>query len=155
MSAQDSRQVPAAKTDAGHTIWTIGIYTGRSPLQLSPPAHVKNPVLTGADVTDMTDLKIDTVAHPNLVLFNSRYYLFFTAKELKADKGGIGLAESANGLDWKFRWTAIREPFVLADPYVLQWQNEYYMIPESHSEPFVRLYRATAFPDKWEYERDL
>jgi hypothetical protein len=145
-------QAPAAKTGAGQSAWTIGIYTGPSPFQLSPPANVKNPVLTGADVTD---LKVDTLAHPFMVIEGSRYYLFFTAKDHKADKGGIGLAESRDGLRWKFRRTVIHEPFVTCHPYVFKWRNEYYMIPEAHTETFVRLYRATAFPDKWEYERDL
>lgn len=140
---------------AERNFWTIGIHTGPSPFELSAPAQVKNPVLTGADVTDMQDLNIDTVAHPFMVITGARYYVFFTAKDIKADKGGIGLAESANGLEWKFKRTVIREPFVLAHPFVFQWQNEYYMIPEGHSEPSVRLYRATAFPEQWKHEGDL
>jgi hypothetical protein len=146
LSAQDGRQ-PATVS-----LWTIGIYTGPSPFQLSPPANVKNPVLTGADVKDMN---VDTIAHPFMVVADSQYYVFFTAKDKKTDKGGIGLAESRNGLEWKFRRTVIHEPFVLAHPYVFQWQNDYYMIPEAHTETSVRLYRATAFPDEWKYEGDL
>ena len=155
VSAQASRQAPAATTDTAKDAWTIGVYTGRSPFQLSPPSGVKNPVLTGAHVTDMPDLNIDTVAHPFLVIAKPRHYMFFTAKDLKANIGGIGLAESANGLDWTFRRTVIREPFVLSDPYVFEWNGEHYMVPESYTQPAVRLYRATAFPDKWEYQQDL
>lgn len=140
---------------AERNIWTIGIYAGPSPFELSPPASVRNPVLTGADVTDMKDLNIDTLAHPFMVASDSRYYVFFTAKDLKADKGGIGLAESGNGLEWKFRRTVVREPFVLSHPFVFKWQNDYYMIPEAHTETAVRLYRATAFPDQWKYEGEL
>jgi hypothetical protein len=132
--------------------WTIGIYAGPSPFQLSPPPNVTNPVLTGAAVTD---LKVDTLAHPFMVFTGSMYYLFFTAKDAKTDKGGIGLAESRDGLEWKFRRTVVHEPFVLSHPYVFQWRGEYYMIPEGHTESSVRLYKATAFPDKWEYETDL
>ena len=40
-------------------------------------------------------------------------------------------------------------------PDVFKWQNDYYMVVESYTQTFVRLYRATAFPDKWEYQRDL
>ena len=155
LSAQDGRQSPALKTSAGKSIWTIGIYTGPSPFQLSPPANVRNPVLTGADVTDMTDLNIDTLAHPFMVAVDSRYYMFFTAKDIQADKGGIGLAESSNGLEWKFKRTVIREPFVQCHPCVFRWQNDYYMVPEAHTQASVRLYRATAFPDQWEFEREL
>jgi hypothetical protein len=142
--------LPNTTTVGDH--WTIGIYSGPSPLQLSPLAHVRNPVLTGADVND---LNVDTLAHPFMVVDRSRYYMFFTAKDLKTDQGAIGMAESDNGLEWRYRHIVIHEPFVLAHPYVFEWQNDYYMIPEAHTETSVRLYKATAFPDKWEYQKDL
>jgi hypothetical protein len=149
---QGSQQPSAVKTSTEKNAWTIGIYTGPSPFQLSPPANIRNPVLTAADVND---LAVDIVAHPFMVITDSAYYLFFTAKDGKTDKGGIGLAESRDGLHWKYRRTVIHEPFVLSHPYVFKWQNDYYMIPEGHTETSVRLYRATEFPAKWEYERDL
>jgi len=155
LNGQNSRQASAPKAATEQNIWAVGVYAGPSPFELSAPSNVKNPVLTGADVTDMRDLNVDTVAHPFLVAAGSRYYVFFTAKDLKADKGGIGLAESGNGLEWKFRRTVIRERFVLAHPCVFEWHNDYYMIPEAHTETSVRLYRATAFPDEWTYEGDL
>ncbi len=155
VNAQDSRHSSVSKTGAEGNIWTIGIYTGPSPFQLSAPSNVKNPVLTGADVTDMKDLNVDTVAHPFLLATGSRYYVFFTAKDLKADKGGIGLAESEDGFEWKFRRTVIREQFVLCHPCVFKWGNDYWMVPEAHTETSVRLYRATAFPAQWKYEGDL
>ena len=148
----NAQQPSARQTSMAASHWTIGIYTGLSPLQLSPPANVRNPVLTGADVND---LNVDTLAHPFMVVDGSRYYMFFTAKDLKTDKGGIGMAESNNGLEWRYRHIVIHEPFVLAHPYVFKWQNDYYMIPEAHTETSVRLYKATAFPDKWEYQKDL
>jgi hypothetical protein len=142
----------AVQKSAAKSAWTIGIYTGPSPFQLSPPANVKNPVLTAADVND---LDVDTIAHPFMVVTDSGYYLFFTAKDAKTDKGGIGLAESRNGTDWKYRKIVIHEPFVLSYPYVFKWRNDYYMIPEAHTETSVRLYKATEFPEKWQYEGNL
>src|SRR5512140_1639624 len=71
--------------------WTLGIYSGPTPFRLLPGAA--NPVLTGADVTDMN---VDTLAHPFMIVKDKRYYVFFTAKDLKSDKGGIGLAESSD-----------------------------------------------------------
>ncbi len=147
----DSQEPSVAKTSVENA-WTIGIYTGPSPFQLSPPLNVRNPVLTAADVND---LDVDIVAHPFMVVTDSLYYLFFTAKDGKTDQGGIGLAESRNGLDWKYRRIVIHEPFVLSYPYVFKWQDDYYMIPEAHTETSVRLYRATEFPNKWKYEGDL
>jgi hypothetical protein len=155
LEGQDGRLASAPKTAAEPNLWTIGIYRGPTPFELSSPPDLRNPVLTGADVTDMKDLNVDTVAHPFVVAANSRYYVFFTAKDLKADKGGIGLAESGDGLKWKFRRTVLREPFVVCHPCVFQWHNNYFMVPEAHTETSVRLYRATAFPDQWKYEGDM
>jgi hypothetical protein len=129
-------------------LWTIGVYTGSSPLALRPVTDAANPVLKGSDVTDMN---CDTLAHPFLFVKDQHYYVFFTAKDLKSDKGGIGLAESTDGVKWKFRRTIIREPFVLSHPYVFEWQHEYYLMPECHTEKMIRLYKATAFPDEWKY----
>jgi len=147
-SAAQGNPQPAAKQSA----WTLGIYTGPSPLQLAPAPEVKNPVLAAADVSD---IKVDAVAHPFMVIKDKRYYLFFTAKDLKSDQGGIGLAESGDGLHWKFRRTVIREPFVQSHPFVLEWQHEYYLIPEAHTQTSIRLYKATAFPEEWKYVGNL
>jgi hypothetical protein len=155
VNGQSSQTGSAPQTKAGPNLWTIGVYKGPSPFELSAPSNVKNPVLMGTDVTDMKDLNVDTVAHPFLVAAEARYYVFFTAKDLKRDQGGIGLAESRDGVDWKFRRTVIREPFVLSHPCVFEWHNDYYMIPEAHTETSVRLYRATSFPDQWQYEGNL
>jgi len=148
----NAQQPSAPQPSTAQSHWTIGIYTGPSPLQLSPPENVRNPVLTGADVNDQN---VDSVAHPFMVVEGSRYYMFFTAKDLKTDKGGIGMAESTNGREWHYRQIVLRAPFVVASPYVFKWQNEFYMVPESHTQTVVRLYKATAFPDKWEYQKDL
>ena len=43
----------------------------------------------------------------------------------------------------------LSEPFHLSYPYVFSWENEYYMIPESHQAGSVRVYKATSFPWRW------
>ena len=144
--------LPGGFAQKAVSLWTLGIYTGPSPLQLSPPAGASNPILRGSDVND---LKVDTLAHPFMIIEGSKYYVFFTAKDHKTDKSGIGMAESTDGLKWKYRHIVVKEPYTLAHPFVFKWQNQYYMIPEAHTEKFIRLYRATQFPDKWEYEKDL
>ena len=139
---------PQAKKGA----WTLGVYAGDSPLALRTAPGAANPVLRGSDVTDMD---VDTLAHPFLVIRDNRYFVFFTAKHLASDKGGIAVAESRDGLTWKFRRTVIREPFVLSHPFVFEWKNEFYLVPEAHTETSVRLYKATSFPDRWQYAGNL
>ncbi|MFC2076527.1 hypothetical protein ACFLT7_05545 [candidate division KSB1 bacterium] len=148
ISAPGIAQQPAEQPSQ----WTIGIYTGPSLFDLSSPPNITNPVITPADVTDM---EADIVAHPFWVVDHSRYYMFFTVKNSKAHTGGIGLAESANGSKWDYRRIVIDESYDLGYPYVFTSGGNYYMIPETHTEPSIRLYRATSFPDKWVYEQDI
>jgi hypothetical protein len=147
-SSPPAKKQQADGQDTAKKIWTIGIYTGSSLFQLSAPAGISNPVLTAADVTD---LDVTIVAHPFMVVKDSSYYLFFTAKNDTISQGGIGLAESRDGLDWHYRRIVIDEPFDVSYPYVFEWQGSYYMIPEAHTEKSVRLYKATEFPSKWTY----
>lgn len=154
IKAQDkiSSTNQAPQKDNRKSSWTIGFFSGTSPFDLSSPASVKNPVLTAAVVND---LNVDIVAHPFMVITDSMYYVFFTAKDGKTDMGGIGLAESRDGLEWKYRKIVLHEPFVTSYPFVFKWQNDYYMIPENHTEKSIRLYKAVDFPEKWKYEGDL
>ena len=147
----DDNNQPIVQSEL-ESAWSIGIYTGPSPFHLSVPEGVSNPVLTASDVTDF---EADILAHPFMIVTESQYHMFFTVKDGATDQGGIGLAQSKNGFDWEYRQLVIKEPFVLSYPYVFRWQNEYYLIPEGHTEMSVRLYRATNFPLEWTYERDL
>ena len=148
---QEDIKQSAARSEA-ESAWSIGMYTGPSPFHLSSPDGVSNPVLTASDVTDF---EADIVAHPFMIVTDSLYYLFFTVKYGATDEGGIGLAQSENGFDWEYQQLIIKEPFVLSYPYVFRWQNDYYLIPEAHTETSVRLYRAIDFPLKWAYQGDL
>ncbi len=141
-----------ASPPAVENIWTVGVLTGPSLFQLSAPQGVSNPVMTGFDVTD---LDVNIAAHPFLIAADGGYYLFFTAKSSEKHEGGIGMASSADGLNWEYRQIVIDEPYDLSYPHVFQWQGDYYMTPEAHTETSVRLYKATNFPAEWTYQGDI
>ena len=130
-----------------HREWSIGIYVGRTPFDLSPPVDgVDNPVLTGKDVSDV---QTDSVADPFMISTSDAWYMFFEVENKQTGKGEIGLAVSDNGMKWSYQKTVLTEPFHLSYPYVFEWMDEYYMIPESHQVTSVRLYKASHFPDRW------
>ena len=146
-----AESAPAPKAKGPGLVWTIGFYAGSSPFDLKPAPGAVNPVITAADARDP---EIDTVAHPFLAIEGSRYHAFFTAKNAKSGKGGVGLAESSDGLKWTFRGLVLRTPHVLSYPFVFKSQGTYYMLPES-SDNVLRLYRAVRFPDQWEFEGEI
>lgn len=137
-------------------IWSIGIYTGETPLSLVPSKHTINPVLTAKDVTDV---KAEFVADPFMIQGESKadpsWYMFFEVLDKADDKGKIGLATSKNGYHWTYKHLVLQEPFHLSYPYVFKWDNEYYMIPETYQANAVRLYKAVNFPYEWEFETTL
>lgn len=133
-------------------IWSIGIYMGNSPFDLTSPKHCDNPVLTASDVSDVP---ADFVADPFMVHEGDAWYMFFEVLNLHTQHGDIGLASSTNGFKWTYQQIVLDEPFHLSYPCVFEWNEEYYMIPESAEAQEIRLYKATTFPLKWTFIKTL
>ena len=127
-------------------MWSIGIYTGASPLDLGPANSVVNPILTSASVHDAP---ARFVADPFMMRRDSVWYMFFEVLNQATDRGEIGLATSRDGLSWTYQQIVLVEPFHLSYPYVFQWQGECYLLPETLGAQAVRLYRAETFPTRW------
>jgi hypothetical protein len=49
----------------------------------------------------------------------------------------------------------LTEAFHLSYPYVFAADGQHWMIPETHQTRSVRLYRASDFPYRWEFHREL
>lgn len=128
--------------------WSIGICAGTSPFSFVSSEVVKNPVITGKDVTDRN---ASFVADPFMLRVDNIWYMFFEVMNKKANKGEIGLAMSNNGWNWTYQQIVLAEPFHLSYPYVFAWMNDYYMIPESYQAGSVRLYKASKFPVEWSF----
>ncbi len=128
--------------------YAIGIFAGTSPIILSSPGNISNPVLTAADVTDAPAV---FVADPFLIKKGSIWYMFFEVFNKKSRKGDIGVAKSDDGFHWKYDQIIFSEPFHLSYPYVFERQNDYYMVPESVEADCIRLYKADNFPAKWSF----
>ena len=133
-------------------IWSIGIYTGKSPEKLNSTKKVTNPVITAKDVTDVP-AKI--VADPFMIKESSIWYMFFEVVNKNTNRGEIGSATSNDGFTWTYKQIVLVEPFHLSYPYIFKWNGEYYMIPESYGTNSIRLYKAASFPFKWSFVSTL
>jgi len=128
--------------------WSIGIYMGKSPFDFSPAENIDNPVLTRKDVSD---IQAAFVADPFMLKVDGIWHMFFEVLNQQTRKGEIGLAISNNGVKWTYRQIVLAEPFHLSYPYVFEWLNEYYMIPETQKANSIRLYKAAPFPTQWTF----
>ncbi len=152
---------------ANGDIWSIGIYTGVSPLHLGQCQHAKaphhnplpqgegkegtritscNPVLTAAQVTDVPAW---FVADPFMLYAHQTWYMFFEVMHADWQRGVIGLATSRDGWHWQYARVVLQESFHLSYPYVFTWQDAYYMVPETLEAEAIRVYMAVDFPTTW------
>jgi hypothetical protein len=138
----------------GRRVYAIGIYTGTSPLELSSPPEVKNPVITHHQVTDANAF---FVADPFIIQADGAWHMFFEAMVWKGGQrvGVISHAQSRDGFTWEYKRIVLAEPYHLSYPYVFAWNSDFYMMPESRQTGAVRLYRADPFPHRWVPVADL
>ncbi len=123
-------------------MWSISIYHGPSPFRLEPA----DPVLTKDSVTDVPAA---FVADPFMLGHDGAWHMFFEVMNAETNRGEIGLATSNDALSWTYRQIALREPFHLSYPFVFEFQNEYFMVPETLAAGAVCLYKARDFPSHW------
>jgi hypothetical protein len=128
--------------------WTIGIYRGNSPFSFTNPLNWLNPVIKAEDVTDVS---AKFVADPFIMKDKEKWHLFFEVYNLATMQGDLAVASSTNTWVWNYNQVILDEPFHLSYPYVFQWENEYYLIPESFEDNSVRLYKAEQYPLKWTF----
>lgn len=124
--------------------WSIGIYAGPSPFQLTPyPGPAAQPVLSPRS---LGAIKADGVADPFMVRFGNQWLMFFEVENRRSGKGEVGLATSPDALSWKFQGIVLAEPFHLSYPQVFEDAGAWYLLPEAASSGGTRLYQAGASP---------
>ncbi|MFG1691097.1 hypothetical protein ACGF5M_02885 [Gemmatimonadota bacterium] len=93
-------------------------------------------------------------ADPFVIEHNGRQVCFvedYVYDTRRAHITAIELSERG----WKELGIALQEPFHLSFPFVFRYENELYMIPESHEADEIRLYKCRVFPLEWDLHRTL
>ncbi|TWU31826.1 glucosamine inositolphosphorylceramide transferase family protein [Novipirellula artificiosorum] len=94
-------------------------------------------------------------ADPFLFERNGKTWLFFEDYDYAERRGAIGCVEVHAGRTLGPSFTALERPYHLSGPFILQWKNDLFMIPETAAKLCVEAYRCVSFPDKWEYHGTL
>ncbi|WOL05004.1 glycosyltransferase family protein 64 [Canna indica] len=149
----------------GEGSWSVGVFYGDSPLSLKPIESwnlwrnessawpVANPVVTCATASD-AGFPSNFVADPFLYIQGDILYLFFETKNPVTLQGDIGVAMSKDkGATWQHLGIALDEEWHLSYPYVFNYQDQVYMMPEGSKKGDLRLYQALDFPLKWKLEK--
>lgn len=94
-----AHQANSTTSDEWYHLWSIGIYTGSSPVSLMPAPGIMNPVLTRDDVTDVCALM---VADPFMIKVGDIWYMFFELYTRRSH-GEIGCSISNDGFKWTYQ----------------------------------------------------
>lgn len=82
-------------------------------------------------------------------------YIFFEELEYATGKGVISYIKIDESGCASTPRLALSSDVHLSYPFLLEWNGEIFMIPETAQNRTVTLYRAASFPDKWEPVGDL
>jgi beta-xylosidase len=118
-------------------LWSIGVYSGPSPTQLTDDRRMSNPVITREQVTD---IPAAIVADPFLLHVGPTWYMFFEALNRSCGRGEIAVATSPDLSSWTYQLIVLREPFHISYPSVFEWMGDYYMVTETNQTRTFRLF---------------
>jgi hypothetical protein len=86
---------------------------------------------------------------------NGKFYIFFEELLYSTGKGHLSVMEvNKHGIvDGPHK--ILDRPYHLSYPFIFQWNDELYMVPETAKAGTIELYRCTSFPEQWEFDRVL
>ncbi len=94
-------------------------------------------------------------ADPCAIKAGERYYVFIEEYLYEREKGHISVIELDKKGVLSGPKKVLERDYHLSYPFVFEWNNTYYMIPETAAKRTVELYRSISFPLIWQLERVL
>jgi hypothetical protein len=93
-------------------------------------------------------------ADPFPVKFEGKYFVFFEEYLFKDDKAHISVIELSKSGASKAT-PVLKRDYHLSYPFMLHWNDRYYMIPETAGNKTIEVYAAERFPHEWKLETVL
>ena len=94
-------------------------------------------------------------ADPCAVKEGDRYYVFLEEYLNQTGRGHISLIELGRNGVINGPTRVLERDYHLSYPFVFEWNDNYYMVPETAANRTVELYRSTNFPFEWQLEKVL
>src|SRR5215213_6969135 len=93
-------------------------------------------------------------ADPFPVKFEGKYFVFFEEYLYKDDKAHISVVElSKSGASEAT--PVLKRDYHLSYPFMLHWNDRYFMIPETAGNKTIEVYSTERFPNEWKLETVL
>jgi hypothetical protein len=94
-------------------------------------------------------------ADPHIIYKDNRYYVFIEEFIFKKNKAYISVMTIDEKGNFNKPQKVLERTYHLSYPFVFEWNNEYYMIPETASNRTIEVYKCVEFPNKWEFHSNL
>jgi len=99
--------------------------------------------------------KDNFIADPFIIKKDDKQFIFFEEFLYSKNKAHISVKELLKNGDATESVIVLDKPYHLSYPFVFEWENEFYMIPETAANNTVELYRCKRFPDQWDFVMNL
>ena len=86
---------------------------------------------------------------------DKNYFIFIEEYVYSKSKGHIALIKMDKEGNYDYLGKILEKDYHLSYPFVFQFENNFYMIPETESNNNIELYKCTDFPKKWEYHGEI
>jgi hypothetical protein len=94
-------------------------------------------------------------ADPMLVKQDDRYYVFVEEYEYKKKKGLLSVLSLDENSNYSKPIPILEKNYHLSYPFVFDWQEKFYLVPESAENRTIDLYECIDFPGKWKFKMSL
>lgn len=93
-------------------------------------------------------------ADPFVIKRDGRTICYVEDYDYKSKKGCIAAIE-IHDKGYKIHGPVLEEEFHMSFPYIFEYNNDLYMIPDTSQSNSIRLYKCVIFPFKWKYQKDI
>jgi hypothetical protein len=94
-------------------------------------------------------------ADPFVMEKDGSYHVFFEELPFATDKGHIShLSITAEGTVSEVT-QVLEKPYHLSYPFIIEHENDLFMVPETAANRTIDLYRCTGFPGEWQHEETM
>lgn len=118
-------------------------------------SNPQNRLLSWADFKPILPPPDRDWADPFTIVRDGNYFVFIEEKIYSIGLGRIICLSLNQKLEVQSTHVVLERPYHLSYPFLLEYEGQLFMIPESEQSRQIELYRCIRFPDKWEFERPL
>lgn len=94
-------------------------------------------------------------ADPFILERENRFYVFFEELLYETNLGRLACAILDSDGNILENQTILEKPYHLSYPFIFEYDETLYMIPETGANKTIDLYRCISFPFEWEYQKTL